>query len=43
MILNLKTQNEFVPYKHFKIDTLSSCTDCTLPDTYMASIDLMDA
>ena len=45
MILNLKTQNEFVAYKHFKMDTLSSCrpTDCILPDMYMASIYLTDA
>ena len=43
MILNLKRLNEFVAYKHFKMDTLSSCTDCILPDTYMASIDLTDA
>ena len=42
MILNLKKLNSYVEYKHFKMDTLTSCSNCILPDWFMGSIDLTD-
>ena len=43
MILNLKKLNSYVEYKHFKMDMLTSCINCILPDWFMGSIDLTDA
>ena len=42
-ILNLKQFNEFVQYKHFKMDTLDMVIKLMKPGCYMASIDLQDA
>ncbi len=42
-ILNLKQFNEFVQYKHFKMDTLDTVIKLMKPGCYMASIDLQDA
>ena len=43
MILNLKKLNTCVEYKHFKMDTLQSCTNLVTKYCFMASIDLTDA
>ena len=43
MILNLKNLNSFIPYCHFKMDTLVSAIRMMKPDCYMASIDYKDA
>lgn len=43
MILNLKKINEFVTYRHFKMDTLQSILNLVTKDCYMASLDLKDA
>jgi hypothetical protein len=43
MILNLKFFNEFVKYRHFKMDTLDTAVKMMKPNCYMASIDLTDA
>ena len=42
-ILNLKQFNEFVQYRHFKMDTLDTVIRMMKPGCYMASIDLKDA
>lgn len=43
MILNLKKLNEYIPYKHFKMDTFESALFLISKGTYMASIDLRHA
>ena len=43
MILNLKEFNKFIPYLHFKMDSIHHCIRLMTPGCYMASIDLMDA
>ena len=43
MILNLKQLNNFVVYKHFKMDTLQSCISLVSQDCFMGSVDLTDA
>jgi hypothetical protein len=43
LILNLKNLNLDVPYKHFKMETVSSILTLVRPGWYMAKIDLKDA
>ena len=43
LILNLKTLNEFLEYKHFKMERVHSVTDLIQPHCYMATIDVNDA
>ena len=43
MILNLKTFNKFVNYKHFKMESINNVINLIKPNIYMASIDLKDA
>ena len=43
MILNLKDFNTWVNYKHFKMDSIHTCTQLMKPNCYMGSIDLKDA
>ena len=43
VILNLEKLNDFIQYRHFKIDNLESALKLVSKDCYMASIDLKDA
>lgn len=43
MVLNLKTLNTFVTYRHFKMDTVWTAINMMKPNCFMASIDLKDA
>ena len=43
LILNLKKLNEFVPYVHFKMETINSILTMTTPGCYMTKIDIKDA
>ena len=43
MILNLKGLNEFIEYKHFKMESLAFAVQLMRKNCYMASIDLTDA
>ena len=43
MILNLKHLNEYVPYHHFKMDTIQTALKLLHPGCFMASVDLKDA
>ena len=43
MILNLKHFNNYVTYRHFKVDTLSTITQLMSPQCFMALLDLKDA
>lgn len=43
MILNLKDLNIFIPFHHFKMDSIHTCSQLMRPGCYMASIDLRDA
>ena len=43
VILNLKKFNNFVRYKHFKLDCVMTCINMMKENCYMASIDLRDA
>ena len=43
IILNLKRLNEFVDYKHFKMESLQNVLELIRPGVYMASNDLKDA
>ena len=42
MILKLKELNQFIPYHHFKMDSIHRCIRLMTPLCYMASIDLQD-
>ena len=42
MILNLKQLNEFLEYRHFKMDTLHMVTKMIRPGCFMAFVDLKD-
>ena len=42
-ILHLKKLNEFVPYVHFKMETINSILTMITPGCYMAKIDIKDA
>ena len=43
VILNLKKLNEWVPYRHFKMDTFESAVNLIKKDCFMASIDIRHA
>ena len=43
MILNLKGLNEFIEYKHFKMESLAFAVQLMRKNCYMASIHLTDA
>ena len=43
MILNLKRFNNFINYKHFKMESINNVINLLQPNVYMASIDLKDA
>ena len=43
LILNLKNLNQFVQYRHFKMENLKRAITLMSPNCYMASIDLKDA
>ncbi len=43
LILNLKNLNKAVPYKHFKMETVSTILTLVRPNWFMAKIDLKDA
>ena len=43
LILNLKNLNQFITYKHFKMDTLASALQLIKRNCYMAVVDLKDA
>ena len=43
LILNLKKLNEFMPYIHFKMDTINSVLKLVTKNCYMAKIDIKDA
>ena len=43
MILNLKQLNEYVSYRHFKMESLKHVIDIIQPQAWMASVDLKDA
>ena len=43
LILNFKSCNEAVLFKHFRMDTLSTVINLIRPGDYMASLDLKHA
>ena len=43
MILNLKKLNDYMPYIHFKMETIKSVLNLVTPNCYMAKIDKKDA
>ena len=43
LICNLKGLNYFIPYNHFKMDSLHTVIQMMTPNCYMASVDLKDA
>lgn len=43
MILNLKELNEFIVYKHFKMESFNNALCMVTPNCYMGIIDLKDA
>ena len=43
LVLNLKKLNEFVPYVHFKMETINSILTMITPGCYMTKIDIKDA
>jgi hypothetical protein len=43
MVLNLKRLNNFIPYKHFKMETFENYLTIISKGTYMASVDLRHA
>ena len=43
VILNLKPLNEFIAFRHFKMDSIHTCTSLMHQDCFMTSIDLQDA
>lgn len=43
MILNLKSLNKYVVYRHFKMDSIWNAISLMKPNCYMASVDLKDA
>ena len=40
LILNLKKFNNFVSYKHFKMESIDNVLDLIKPNAYMTSMDL---
>ena len=43
MILNLKTFNQYVPYKHFKMEHFETVLNLISPNDFMGSYDISDA
>lgn len=43
LILNLKHLNQYIPYFHFKMDSIFSALELITQDCWMASLDLKDA
>ena len=43
MILNLKRLNEYMPYIHFKMETIKSILTLVTPNCFMAKVDIKDA
>ena len=43
LILNLKSLNQSITYRHFKMDTLQSAINLMTPNCFMASLDWKDA
>ena len=43
LILNLKSLNQHVVYRHFKMDSIWTATRLMKPNCFMASVDLKDA
>lgn len=43
LILNLKDLNQFIPYRHFKMDTFENALTLIRQDMFMASIDIRHA
>ena len=43
LILNLKHLNQFIDYKHFRMETVHTVADMVTPNSFMATIDLKDA
>ena len=43
LILSLKSLNKSVPYKKFKIDTISSILHLVRPNMFVAKLDIKDA
>ena len=43
MILNLKKLNDYMPYIHFKMETIKFVLNLVIPNCYMAKIDIKDA
>lgn len=43
MILNLKSLNQFIEYRHFKMESFSTVVNMVKPNCFMASVDLKDA
>ena len=43
LILNLKELNAFLPYYHFKMETLETAITLVTPGSVMASVNLRDA
>ena len=42
-VINLKSLNQFIPYLHFKMESLHCLKDILLPGDYMCKVDLKDA
>ena len=43
MILNLKKFNQYINYKHFKMESIHNVINAIRPNVFMASVDLKDA
>ena len=43
LILNLKKLNDFMPYVHFKMDTVTSVLKLITKNCFMAKVDIKDA
>lgn len=43
LILNLKSLNEFIPYRHFKMDTFENALNLIKQDMFMCSVDIRHA
>ena len=43
MILNLKDLNGYIPYLHFKMDSIKTVLQNVTPGCFMASLDLKSA
>ena len=43
MILNLKRLNKYMPYVHFKMETIKSILTLVTPNCYMAKVDIKGA